>query len=148
MSDEKLISKEQTVSQKVRQELFKEMSDTPKQNFDRAHIASNYCISQNGHLLCKQHLKNSQRKYSVNTLAPYLILGCNNNDLIMEPDISKLEVHAVEHDLPGGGNATTQAVCLYQRIQALLPTVKYSRYRSFNFKFLKYYYYVSYSEED
>lgn len=66
----------------------------------------------------------------------------------MEPDISKLEVHAVEHDLPGGGNATTQAVRLYQRIQTLLPTVKCSRYRPFNFKFLKYYYYVSYSEED
>lgn len=127
MSDEKLTSKKQIVSHKVRQELFKEMSDMPKQNFDRAHTASNYCISQNGHLLCKQHFKNPLRKYSVNTLAPYVVLGCNNNDLIMEPDISKLEVHAVQHDLPGGGNATTHAVRLYQQIQALLPTVKCSR---------------------
>lgn len=148
MSDEKLISKKQTVSQKIRQELFKEMSDMPKQNSDRTHTTSNYCISQNGHLLCKQHNKKPQGKYSVNTLAPYLVLGCNN-DLIMEPDISKLEVHAVEHDLPGGGNATTYAVRLFQQIQALVHTVKsQDRYRSFNFKFLKYYYCVSYSEED
>lgn len=42
----------------------------------------------------------------------------------MEPDISKLEVHAVEYDLPAGGNATTHAVGLYQRIQALVHPVK------------------------
>lgn len=42
----------------------------------------------------------------------------------MEPDISKLEVHAVEHDLPGGGSATTHAAGLYQRIQALVHTGK------------------------
>lgn len=68
--------------------------------------------------------KTTKKIYSVNTLAPCLVLGCSNDDLIMEPDISKLEVHAVEHDLPGGGNATTHAAGLYQRIQALVHTGK------------------------
>lgn len=95
----------------------------PKQSFDRAHTASNFCISQNWHLLCQQQ-KNPYRIYSVNTLAPCLVLGCINDDLIMVPNISKLEDHAVEHDLPGGGNGTTHAVGVHQRIQDLLHTVK------------------------
>lgn len=68
--------------------------------------------------------KKPYRKYSVNTLGPCLVLACTNNDLIMVPNISKLEDHAVEHDLPGGGNATTHAVGAHQRIQDLLHTVK------------------------
>lgn len=71
--------------------------------------------------------KKTQRKYSVNTLAPCLVLGCNNDDLIMEAEISQLEVHTVEHDLPGGGNATTHGVGLHQRFRALIHTVKCSR---------------------
>lgn len=67
--------------------------------------------------------KKTYRKYSVNTLAPCPVLGCFNDDLIMVPDISKLEDHAIERDLPGGGNATTYAVGVYQQIQDLIHTV-------------------------
>lgn len=95
------------------------MSEMPNQNFDRAHTASKYCISQNWHLLCQQQ-KKTCRKYSVNTLVPCPVLGY----IVMEANISKLENDAVEHDLPGGGNATTHAVGIYQHIQDLIHTAK------------------------
>lgn len=144
MSDEKLISKEQTVSQKIRQELFKEMSDRTTEFWQ-----SPYCLKLLHFTNANDTKKKSTKKIQHNTLAPYLVLGCNNDDPIMEPDISKLEVHAVKHYLPGGGNATTHAVPYINEFRSLfIEWNAQDWYRSFNFKFLKYYYCVSYSEED
>lgn len=65
MSHEKLISKEQTVSQKIRQELFKEMSDMIKLNFDRAHTASNYAF----HKMGIYYANNILKKHKENTVS-------------------------------------------------------------------------------
>lgn len=86
----------------------------PKQNFDR-NPRKPQISALHKTLLYQQGKK--IRKYSVNTLPPYLASGCIKDVLIMVPCTSKLEDHAVEHDLPGGGNASSHAVGIDQHIQ-------------------------------
>lgn len=150
-SDEKLIFKELTVNQKVRartlQINFRDAKTEFWQSPDSLKLLHFTKPAFTKPTIKKKTKQTKHRKYSVNTLAPYPGSGCINDDRVMVPDTSKLEDHAVEHDLPGGGNATTHAAGVHQWVQDFIQWIAEDKYRPSNFIFIKYYYSVLYSDE-